>query len=114
MLKKLSCMLTIWICINIFEAHAAAVLSRFSCTDFGKSTQNCVMKCNHDGSCSESLQIISCNCDGYGEETYNENYFKVGQKLDDLLFRGEIYLIAQHKLFFHTNLRMFISAWKRS
>ena len=54
-----------------------AVLQRFSCSEFGRSTQTCKMTCNYDGSCVEKLRIVSCNCDGYGEESFQENFFQV-------------------------------------
>ena len=54
-----------------------AVLSRFSCTEYGRSTQNCKMTCNFDGTCVERLRIVSCNCDGYGEETFQNSFYQV-------------------------------------
>ena len=66
------------IMINAFYPDVTqAVLQRFSCTEYGRSTQTCKMTCNYDGSCTERLRIVSCNCDGYGEETFQENFWQV-------------------------------------
>lgn len=86
-LLPLNCIVTLCICMNVLEV-GAAVLSRFSCTEFGKSTQTCKMKCNYDGSCSESLQIVSCNCDGYGVETFDKNYYKNGNEVNYIIERS--------------------------
>ena len=68
--------ITACICMSNLEV-GAAVLSQFSCNMLGKATQTCRMQCNVDGTCSEKLRIVTCNCDGYGEETFDTNYFKV-------------------------------------
>ena len=67
---------TVCICMSNLEV-GASVLSRFSCTLLGKATQTCRMKCNFDGTCSEKLRIVACDCNGYGEETFDTNYYKV-------------------------------------
>ena len=76
MLVSFHYFVTVCICMSNLEV-GAAVLSRFSCTMLGKATQTCKMQCNFDGTCSEKLRIVACNCDGYGEETLDQNYYKV-------------------------------------
>ena len=62
---------------TVFVDVSHAVLQRFSCTEYGRSTQTCKMSCNYDGSCMEKLRIVSCNCDGYGKETLQKNFYQV-------------------------------------
>ena len=76
MLVSFHYVVMVCICMSNLEV-GAAVLSRFSCTMLGKSTQTCRMKCNFDGTCSEKLRIVACDCNGYGKETFATNYYKV-------------------------------------
>ena len=72
--------LSLSISISLLEI-GSAVFSRFSCSELGKSTQTCNMECNEDGSCIESLRIISCNCDGDGTDSFDRKYYKVYREI---------------------------------
>ena len=74
-LAAISGIATCCILVTLLGAHAA-VLSRFTCSENGKSTQTCEMKCDYDGFCTETLRVVSCNCEGYGSETYDLNNYQ--------------------------------------